>query len=149
MTSGHSYLRVSQRFESMYILQGENQTNTLYAWPLGSNVRQMFAKSLLSQNWAPAPRMKSWPPVIVRPDRHPRLPHSSSNKPPRSREGRFDKIVTWPLGLLGPINLTCGQYKSKLVHRGQNGAFLNRHMQWLPPWNLRITMALSPPFPFK
>jgi hypothetical protein len=47
----------------------------------------------------------------------------------------------------GPINPTCGHYKSKLVHRGQNSMVLNQHRWGLPPWNLGIAMALSPPFP--
>jgi hypothetical protein len=47
--------------------------------------------------------------------RHPGLPHSSTNKPPRSREVQFDEVVTGLLGLPGPINLTCGQYKSRLA----------------------------------
>jgi hypothetical protein len=46
---------------------------------------------------------------------HPGLPHSLSNKLPQSREGQFDKVVTRLLGLPGPINPTCGQYKSKLT----------------------------------
>jgi hypothetical protein len=96
-----------------------------YAWPLGSHVRQPSMKSLLSQIWAHTPRMKSWPPAIVQPGRHLALSHSPSNKPPRSREVRFDKVVTGLLGLLGPINPTCGQYKSKLVHRGQNDTVIN------------------------
>jgi hypothetical protein len=70
-------------------------------------------------------RMKSWPPAIVWPSRHHGLPHSPSNRSPRSREVRFDKIVTRLLGLSGPINLICDQYKSKLVQRVQNDAVLN------------------------
>jgi hypothetical protein len=54
-------------------------------------------------------------PAIVRPSCHPGLPYSASNKPPWSRKVRFDKVVTGLLGLPGPINLTCGQYKSKLA----------------------------------
>jgi hypothetical protein len=53
----------------------------------------------------PAPGMKSWLPVIVWPSRHPGLPHSPSTKPPRSKEVRFDKVVTKLLGLSGPIKL--------------------------------------------
>jgi hypothetical protein len=34
---------------------------------------------------------------------HPVLPHSPSNKPPRSKEVHFDEVVTGLLGLLGPI----------------------------------------------
>jgi hypothetical protein len=85
--------------------------------------------------------------AIVRPCHRRGLPHSPSNKPPRSREVRFDKIVTMLLGLSDPTNQTCGQYKSKLVHRGQNDVILNRHRQGLPSWNLRIATTLSPPFP--
>jgi hypothetical protein len=103
--------------------------------------------SLLSQNWAPSPGMKSWHLAITRPDRRPRLSHSPSNKPPQCREGRFNKVVTGLLGLPGPINLTCSQYKSKLVHQAQNDVVLNWDRRWLPPWNLGIATTLSSPFP--
>jgi hypothetical protein len=131
----------------VYTLQEKNLTNTSYAWRLGSHVRQLSVKSLLSQNWAPAPGMTSWPPVIVQPDRRRRLPHSPSNNPPWSREGQFDKVVTGLQGLPGPINPTYGQYESKLIHRSQNNTVLNRYMRGLPPWNLGIATTLSPPFP--
>jgi hypothetical protein len=146
-TSSHSYPRVSWWFKSVYTLQGEKLFNTLYSWPLGSYVWQPSAKSLLSWNWAPALGMKSWPPAIVRPCCRCVLPHSPSNKPPRSREGWFDEVVTELLYLPSPINPICDQYKSKLVHRGQNDVVLNRHSRGPPPWNLRIATALSPPFP--
>jgi hypothetical protein len=68
-----------------------------------SHVRQPFTKSLLGQNRAPAPGMKSWLPGIIWPGCHPGLPHSPSNKPPRSREVQFDKLVNKLLRLLGPI----------------------------------------------
>jgi hypothetical protein len=76
---------------------------THHMCPHGSHVWQLSTKSLLSWNQASAPGMKSWLPAIVRPDRHPGLPHSPSNKPPQSREVRFDKIVTRLLGLPSPI----------------------------------------------
>jgi hypothetical protein len=47
--------------------------------------------------------MMSWLPVIVRPGRYCRLPYSPSDKPPQSREVRFDKVVTNLLGLPGPV----------------------------------------------
>jgi hypothetical protein len=34
---------------------------------------------------------------------HTEMSHSPSNKPPRNREGRFDKVVLGLLGLSGPI----------------------------------------------
>jgi hypothetical protein len=61
----------------------------------------------------------------------------------------FDKVVTGLLGLPSLINTTCGQSKSKLVHRGQNDMILNRHRWGLLPLNLRIATTLSPPFPFE
>jgi hypothetical protein len=67
------------------------------------SVQQPSTKSLLGRNQTPTLRMKSWLPAIVRPSRHPRLPHSPSTKPPKSREVRFDKVVTELLGLPGPI----------------------------------------------
>jgi hypothetical protein len=65
----------------------------------------------------------------------------------RSREGRFDVVLTRLLGLLGPINPIYSQYKSNPVYRGQNDIVLNRHGRRLPTWNLRIATALSPSFP--
>jgi hypothetical protein len=92
-----------------------NLTNMSYARPLGPHVWQPSMKSLLSQNWVSAPWMKSRLLGIVWPGHHLGLPHSPSNKPPRSREGRFNKVVIGLLGLPSPINPTCGQYKSKLA----------------------------------
>jgi hypothetical protein len=57
-------------------------TNMPYVWPLRSHVQQPSKKSLLSQTWALALGMKFWPLAIIRPGRHPKLPHSPSNKPP-------------------------------------------------------------------
>jgi hypothetical protein len=73
---------------------GKEPNNTSYVWSLRSHVRQPYAKSLLSRNWPPTHRMKSWLPVIIWPGRHPGLPHSPSTKPPQSREMRFNKVVT-------------------------------------------------------
>jgi hypothetical protein len=92
--------------------------------------------------------MKSWFSTIVWLGCHPGLPHFPSIKPPWSREVQFDRVVKL-LGLRGPINPTCDQYNSKLAHRGQNNAVLNRHRRGLQPWNLRIAMTRSPPFPSK
>jgi hypothetical protein len=147
-TNSHLYPRVSRQFKSVYMLQEKNLTNMSYVCPLGSHVRQPSVKSLLSQEIGPL--LLGWslgPPVIVRPNRRPGLPHFPSNKPPQSREGWFDKVVTGLLGLPDPVNSTCDQYKSKLVHRGQNDAVLNRHMRRLASWNLRIATSLSSPFP--
>jgi hypothetical protein len=132
-TSGHLCPRVSRQFELVYTLHGKNLTNTSYAWPLGSHVRQPSTKSLLGRNRVSAPGMKSWFPAIVRPDYHPALPHSPSINQLKSGREQFDKVVTKLLGLPCPINLTCGQYKSKLVHQGQNGMVLNHHRRGLPP----------------
>jgi hypothetical protein len=95
----------------------------------------------------PALRMKSWPLAIVQPGHHLRLPHSPSNKPPRSKEVRFDKVVTKLLGLLGPIKPDMRSVEIKIVHRDQNDMVLNRHGRGLPPWNLRIFTVCSLPFP--
>jgi hypothetical protein len=115
--SGHSYLRVSRRFESVYTLQGKNLTNTSYAWPHRSHVWQPSTKSLLSWNWAPASGKKS----------HPRLPHSPPNKPPQSREVRFNKVVTGLLGLSGPIKSDMRSVQVKACHQGQNDTVFNQH----------------------
>jgi hypothetical protein len=47
-------------------------------------------------------------PSDARPSRHLGLSHSPSNKPPQSREGRFDEVVTGLLDLPNPINPTSG-----------------------------------------
>jgi hypothetical protein len=86
-------------------------------------------------------------PSDVRPSHHPGLLHSPSNKPPLSREGWFDKVVTGLLGLLGPIKPNKWSLQIKACHRGQNDAVLNPHMRGLPPWNLRISTAVFSPFP--
>jgi hypothetical protein len=86
-------------------------------------------------------------PSDVRPGCHPGLPHSPSNKPPRSREGWFNKLVTGLWGLAGPIKPDTWSVQIKDCHRGQNNVVLNRHRQGLPSWNLRKAMSLSPPFP--
>jgi hypothetical protein len=51
------------------------------------------------------PRDEVLAPTDARPNRHPGLPYSPSNKPPRSREGQIDKVVPGLLGLSGPIKL--------------------------------------------
>jgi hypothetical protein len=128
-------------------LQRKNLTNILYGWPLGSHVWQPSMKSLLSWNWVSAPRMKSWPPAIVRPGRQPGLPHSPSNEPHWNREGQFNKVVTRLLSLLGPIKPDMWPVQVKACHQGQNDVVHNWHRQGLPPWNLGIATSLSPSFP--
>jgi hypothetical protein len=123
-TSGHSYLRVSWWFKLVYTLQGKNLTNTSYVWPHRSHIWHPSVKSLLSQNRVSAPGMKSWLTAIIRPGHHPGLPHSPSNKSPWSREGWFDIVVTELLGLPGPINPTCVQFKSKLAIGAKTMQFL-------------------------
>jgi hypothetical protein len=86
-------------------------------------------------------------PSDARPGRHPGLPHSLSNKPPWSREVRFDKVVTGLLCLSGSIKPNMRTVQIKASHRGQNDVVLHRHMQGLPSLNLKIAMTLSPPFP--
>jgi hypothetical protein len=130
-------------------MQGKNLTNTPYAWSLVFHIRQPSVRSLLSWNRVLAPGIKSSLPAIIRPGHHPRLPHSPSTKPCRSREGQFDKAVSKLLGLSGPKKPTCNQYKSKLAHQGQNNVVLNRLRQGLPSWNLVIAKTGSSPFPSK
>jgi hypothetical protein len=50
--------------------------------------------------------------------RHPGLPHSPANKPPRSREGRFNKVVTGLLVLPGPIKPHNWIVQMKVCHQG-------------------------------
>jgi hypothetical protein len=86
-------------------------------------------------------------PAITWPDRCRGLPHSPSNKPPCSRDVRFNNVVTWLLGLSGPIKLDMWRVEIKACNRGQNDAVLNRHSWGRPPWNLRIATTLSSSFP--
>jgi hypothetical protein len=88
-------------------------------------------------------------PSDARPGRHPGLPHSPSNKPPWSREGWFDKVVTSVLCLPSPIKLDKWSVQIKTCHSCQNDAVLNRHRLKLPYWNLRIATTVYPPFPFE
>jgi hypothetical protein len=79
--------------------------------------------------------------------RHPGLPHSPSNKPPQSKEVRFDKVVTGLLVLSGLIKPNMQSVQIMACHRGQNDVVLNRHRWGLPSRNLRIATALSSSFP--
>jgi hypothetical protein len=97
----------------------------------------------------PCSRCEVLAPSDARPRHHPGLPHSPFSKPPRCREVWFDKVVTGLLGLSGPIKPDMQSVQIKACHRGQNDVVLNRHRRGLPPWNLRIATAHSPPFPSK
>jgi hypothetical protein len=96
----------------------------------------------------PCSRDEVLAPTYTQSGRHPRLPHSPSNKPPQSREVWFDKVVTGLLGLLGPIKAEMRLVQIKACHRGQNDVVLNQNRWELPPWNLRIATTLSPAFSF-
>jgi hypothetical protein len=145
--SDHSYLRVSRWLELIYSLHGNDKTNTSYAWPPRVSrtiiVREVPTKSksgLCSRDEVLAPS-NAWS------GRHPGLSHSPSNKPPLSREGWFDKVVTGLLGLSAPIKPDKWSVQIKACHRGQNNTVLNRHRWGLPPMNLRIVTTLSSSFP--
>jgi hypothetical protein len=51
---------------------------------------------------------------------HPGLSHSHSNKPPRCREVRFNKVVTRLLGLSCPIKPDIRSVQIKACHRSEN-----------------------------
>jgi hypothetical protein len=55
-------------------------------------------------------------PSEAQPDCHPGLPYFPSNKPPRNREGWFDKVVPGLLGLLGPIKPNKWSIQIKAYH---------------------------------
>jgi hypothetical protein len=95
----------------------------------------------------PCSRDEVLTPAIARPGRHHGLPHSPSNKPPRSREVQFNIVVTGLLGLSVPVKPNIWPVQIKACHWGQNDTVLNRHRRGLPPWNLGIVTTLSPPFP--
>jgi hypothetical protein len=67
----------------------------------------------------PCSRGEVLAPTNARLSCHPEVSHSPSNKPFRSREARFDEVVTGLLVLSGPLNLTCSQYKSRLTIRAK------------------------------
>jgi hypothetical protein len=111
-----------------------------------SHVQQSFVKSVLRRN---RPLLPGWSlgSLWCQPSRHPGLPHSTSNKPPWSREVQFDKVIIGLLGLPGPIKPNMESIQIKAYHRGQNDAVLNWHRWGLPHRNLGIATDLSPPFP--
>jgi hypothetical protein len=74
---------------------GKNLTNTSYAWPLGSHVRQPSVKSLLIRNWAPAPGRKSWPPAIARPGRRPGAASFSLQQTTSKQGGTIPESSYW------------------------------------------------------
>jgi hypothetical protein len=88
-------------------------------------------------------------PINAQPSCHSGLSHSPSNKPPRSREGRFDKVVTRLLGLSDPVKPDKWSVQIKACHQDQNDTVLNWLRRGLPPWNLRIATTLSSSFPFE
>jgi hypothetical protein len=70
------------------------------------------------------------------------LPHDSLGVGERG----FGQVVTQLHQLTGPISPACDQYVRYLL-MGTNPLVLNRHRHGLPHRNLRIAIALSPPFP--
>jgi hypothetical protein len=93
----------------------------------------------------------SWDEVLApcntRSGYHSGLPHSPSNKPPRSRVRWFGKVVTGLLGLLALIKPGMRSVQIKACHWGQNDMVLNRHKQGRPPRNLGIATAPSSSIP--
>jgi hypothetical protein len=116
------------------VAPGDSHTTTVREVPTKSN------SGLCSRDEVLAPSN-------ARPDHHSGLPHSPSNKPPRSREERFDKVVTRLLGLSGPITPDMQSVQIKACHRGKNDIVPNQHRQGLPPRNLRIATTPSSSFP--
>jgi hypothetical protein len=108
-----------------------------------TTVREVHTKS----KSGPCSRDEVLAPSDAQPGRHLGLPHSRSNKSPRSKEVQFDEVVTGLLGLSGPIKPDIQSVQIKACHRGQNNAVLNRHMQGLPPSNHGIATTLSSSFP--
>jgi hypothetical protein len=77
-------------------------------------------------------------------------PHSpsKSKSTTRSREVRFDIVVTKATRLIGPHKTQHAvSTQLKAWHQGQNDAVLNWHGWGLPHRNLRIATTPSPPFP--
>jgi hypothetical protein len=98
-------------------------------------------KFLLGRNWAPAPRMNSWPSASF---------SLQSKSTTWSREVRFDIVVTKATRLIGPHRTRhVDNIQLKAYHRGQNSVVLNRHGRGLPHRNLGIATILSLPFPFE
>jgi hypothetical protein len=105
-------------------------------------------KSLLSQTWATALGVKSWPlgslgPTVVvgclilSPTNH--LKQGGTVRQSSYKATRFT----------GAHKPDMWSVQMKACHQGQNDVFLNRHKWGLPPWNLGIATTLSSPFPFE
>jgi hypothetical protein len=86
-------------------------------------------------------------PSNAQPGRHSRLPHSASNKLPRSREGWFNKVVTRLLGLPSPIKIWYVANTNQGMPLGLKRSVLNQDRLGLPHRNLGIATSLSPLFP--
>jgi hypothetical protein len=82
------------------------------------------------------------------PDRHSGLSHSPSYKPPRSREGQFDKVITRLLGLSCPIKTRQVVSTNQSLSSGPKQLVLNQHRRRLPHRDLEIATTLSRSFPF-
>jgi hypothetical protein len=81
--------------------------------------------------------------------RHLGLTYSPSNKPPWSREGRFDKVVTKAIRFTGPHKIRYGVSTNQNLSLGPKWPVLNRHRRVLSHINLGIATTLSPSFPFE
>jgi hypothetical protein len=75
---------------TVYVTSGVSRMTTICDVPTKSKSGPYFRDEVLA-------------PSNAHPSRHPGLFHSPSKKSPRSREVRFDKVVTRLLGLPGPI----------------------------------------------
>jgi hypothetical protein len=103
-------------------------------------------ESVLSQAWAPAPEMKSWPPGSSG------WPSSwaasfSLQQTTFKQGGTVRESGYWATRFTGAHKTDKQSVQIKPYHRGQNDVVINRHRWGLPPRNLRIGMALSLPFP--
>jgi hypothetical protein len=140
-TSAHSYSRVSWWFKSVCNMQRKNMTDTSYAWPLRSHVQQPSAKFLLSQNWAPAPGIKSWPPSD-RPVRPSSWVVSFSLQQITLKQGwTIRQSSYWTSRFTGPHKSDIRLVQIKACPYDQNDTILNRHSRKLIHWNLGIVMT--------
>jgi hypothetical protein len=122
--------------------RGRNLTYTSYAW---------LQEALTYDNHSQVPTKSKLGPCsqdkVLALDLIPPLKSTSTT---RSREVRFDKVVTKATRLTGPHKTRHAvSTQLKACHRGQNDAVLNWHKWGLPHRNLGIATTLSLALPFR
>jgi hypothetical protein len=144
----------------MYTLQGK----TWSTWHVRFPRQFTYARRTLSvgspHTWQPfTSHRESWAGPLLPRKRAPDTIHSTPTDPRVHTQflsrANLEAVGAKPTiyqrqatRLTGSISPACDQYVQCLL-AGTNPSVLNRHRRGLPHRNLRITIALSPPFPFE